>query len=89
MLFAVFHIFFFVFFSCFFSDVSPPFRNYIQTQQCPMSILNTASLHKVDLLFRSLRLTTLYLHDERNRFVGKVERDDLIFLGKNHMFDRR
>jgi hypothetical protein len=54
-----------------------------------MSILNTASLHKVDLLFRSLRLTTLYLHDERNRFVGKVERDDLIFLGKNHMFDRR
>ena len=47
-----------------------------------MTILNTAALHKVDLLFRSLRLTTLYLHDERNRFVGTVERDDLIFLGK-------
>ena len=52
--------------------------------QCPMSVLNTAALHKVDLLFRSLRLTTLYLHDERNRFVGTVERDDLIFLGKNY-----
>lgn len=48
-----------------------------------MSVLHTAALHKVDLLFRSLRLTTLYLHDEANRFVGTVERDDLIFLGAN------
>ena len=51
--------------------------------QCPMSVSMTATLHKVDLLFRSLRLTTLYLHDEGNRFIGTVERDDLIFLGKS------
>ncbi len=47
-----------------------------------MSLPNLAALHKVDLLFRSLRLTALYLHNNQNQFVGTVHREDLIHLGK-------
>ena len=47
-----------------------------------MSLPNMAALHKVDLLFRALRLTKLYLHNKQNQFVGTVHREDLIHLGK-------
>ena len=71
------------------SDVERQFGpgKILSVEPCPMSISNTATLHKVDLLFRSLRLTTLYLHNEVNKFIGTVERDDLIFLGKNYEHD--
>ena len=56
------------------SDVERQFGpgKILSVEPCPMSISNTATLHKVDLLFRSLRLTTLYLHNEVNKFIGTV-----------------
>eukprot|EP00946_MAST-07B_sp_MAST-7B-sp1_P004913 g4913.t1 len=50
---------------------------------CPMCVSVVTTLHKVDLLFRSLRLSTLFLVDEDNKFVGIIERDDLVALGNN------
>ena len=51
---------------------------------CPMFVTTGATLHKVDVLFRSLRLTTLYLVDDRGSFVGTVDREDLVDFGKKN-----
>ncbi len=58
-------------------------KRVLLVDPCPMCVSMGATLHKVDLLFRSLRLTTLYLVDDRNTFIGTMEREDLIVLGKN------
>lgn len=58
-------------------------KTILLVDPCPMCVSMGATLHKVDLLFRSLRLSTLYLVDDRNRFIGTMEREDLIVLGEN------
>jgi len=40
----------------------------------PICVSTATTIHKVDVLFRALRLSALYLHDDTNVFVGWITR---------------
>jgi len=50
----------------------------ITVDLCPMSISNHTTIHKVRVLFRALRLTALYVHDDSNRLIGSISRNRFI-----------
>lgn len=45
---------------------------------CPISVSSHTTIHKVRVLFRTLRLTTLYIHDDSNRLIGSISRSRFI-----------
>ena len=50
----------------------------IRVDPSPICVATTTNIHKVDVLFRTLRLNALYVHDYSNRLVGKVTRNSFI-----------
>ena len=50
----------------------------VMVDLCPMSVSSHTTIHKVRVLFRTLRLTTLYIHDDSNRLIGSISRSRFI-----------
>lgn len=65
--------------SSYFPTKSPSDLDFqVMVDLCPMSVSSHTTIHKVRVLFRTLRLTTLYIHDDSNRLIGSISRSRFI-----------
>lgn len=53
-------------------------RYAVKVDPSPICVSTTTTIHKVDVLFRALRLSALYLHDDSNRFIGRITRSSFM-----------